>query len=92
MPSPGPPSPLVPADVGIQPLPNRTDFGSGKAWIPTSAGMIGEGLCTNYCGFGARFGAGVPGLAGTAARAGVSASSVESFASCSSVRSLPTFF
>jgi hypothetical protein len=37
------PHPLIPADAGIQTLPNCTDFGSGKAWVPASAGTSGCG-------------------------------------------------
>jgi hypothetical protein len=35
------PHPLIPADAGIQTLPNGMDFQWGKGWIPASAGMSG---------------------------------------------------
>jgi hypothetical protein len=35
------PHPLIPAEAGIQTLPNRTDVLWGKVWIPASAGMSG---------------------------------------------------
>src|SRR5580704_14222115 len=36
------PRPLIPADAGIQTLPNCMDFASGKAWVPASAGTSGR--------------------------------------------------
>jgi hypothetical protein len=33
--------PFIPADAGIQPLPNRTTCNLGKDWVPASAGMSG---------------------------------------------------
>src|SRR3984957_17428956 len=34
-------SPFIPADAGIQPLPNRTTYDFGKDWVPASAGTSG---------------------------------------------------
>ena len=35
------PHPLIPADAGIQTLPNCTDVQVGKGWFPASAGRAG---------------------------------------------------
>jgi cobaltochelatase CobN len=37
----GPPSPLIPADAGIQPSPTGNDGSAGKDWVPASAGTNG---------------------------------------------------